>query len=401
MGKDAVLKIAIGVIATMLLFYFYLTADRTPTYNWTPTYNIDSKEPYGCYLFHSLVKEGAGNDQYRQLDGPLSNTLNDFEGSNGTYVFIGSSTYYSEEDYYALADFVDQGNTAYIFTEGAPYDVLNYLEIYSTIFFGTFYDKNASLNIIEGNDEVTLGYIDNWREESYNWAYADSIYDDQIGLMGNIDNDKINYIRLQYGSGELFLHLTPLVFTNFHLKDEDKLDYANTVLSNFNDGPIFWDNFSQIPSEGDGLSQSPLSFILSQESLRWAWYVLLASALVYLIMYTRRKQRVIPVINKTKNTSIEFVKTIGSMYYHQQDHLNIIQHQRQLFLTFINTKYGITYQDQRESFLKKVSLKSGQSKADIDMILMEAKRLERLEKITTKDLVGYNQLTENFYRNCK
>jgi len=157
------------------------------------------------------------------------------------------------------------------------------------------------------------------------------------------------------------------------------------------------DNFSGIPSDDYGITQSPLSFVLSQESLRWAWYMLLCLGILYILFYTKRRQRVMPVVNPIKNTSIDFVKTIGAIYYHEESAQKIIAHQKRLLLTYIHTRYGIS--PGSESFLKKASLKSGVSEAEIDMILKEAKRLQLRGELTNKDLVDYNKLTENFYRN--
>lgn len=401
MQKGSIIKIIFGVVTGLLLLYFYFTAEKKPTYNWYPNFKIESKDPYGCYLFYSLVKESFSGQNFTEMDDPPRKVLESYEGSDATYVFIGSQAYYSEADLTALANFVYAGNTAYVMLEDYPYEILNNMAVFSSIYFDTFYEEKANLEIGDSDPySVSVEYIEDWEKAKYHWYYADSISDEQIQILGDFGNEKINYLKVSYGSGNLHLHLTPLTFTNFHLKNEDKLKYANKVLADFEDGPIFWDNFSHIPSEESELSESPLSFILSQESLRWAWYLLVSIGLVYLVFYTKRKQRVIPVINKVKNTSIDFVKTIGAMYYHQAAHLKIVQHQRQLFLTYINTHYGIKF-NKEESFIKKVSLKSGLKEDQIDLILKEAKRLELLENITTKDLIAYNELTENFYRNCK
>jgi hypothetical protein len=98
---------------------------------------------------------------------------------------------------------------------------------------------------------------------------------------------------------------------------------------------------------------------------------------------------------------LEFVKTIGGMYYQQNAHLRIISHQCQLFLNFIRTHYGIATNKIDGEFLNKASLKSGVSRDEIDMILREEKRLVLRRDVTKKDLIEYNKLTEAFYRNCK
>ena len=397
MNKSTVLKVAIGLVSIALLIYFYLTTERSPTYNWNVHFNPDSKDPYGCYLFHELIKESATD--FKEIDLPLNQVLDQMDGSNSNYIFLGDSWFYSDEDLLALANFISKGNNAYLIASEAPYEILNHLDIYSSIFFGSFQDEKVSLFLEKKVADIT--YLNKWEKENRFWSYADSISDSQIEVKGKYNDQRLNFLSVSHGEGTLYLHLTPLAFTNIHLRNEETLAYANEVLVGFKNGPVYWDIYSSIAYQDSGNSQSPLSFILSQESLRWAWYLLLFTGLVYLILYTKRRQRIIPVVNRPKNSSIDFVKTIGSMYYHDGDATKIIAHQKTLFLTYIKTRYGISIQEKDESFLKRVSLKSGLSEHEIDFILKEATRLNLLGEIKQKDLIDFNRLTENFYRNCK
>ena len=402
MGKGSILKIGIGAIAVLLLVYFYFTTDRRPVYDWEPNYKIDSKEPYGGFLLYELIKGNRPEELFIEMDGPVQHVLKADKEQRATYLFMGKRWYYSYEDIWALVDFVKRGNNAYILCNEAPYYILNNAEVFSTIYFGSFLHDQVTMSLTHQDTfEMDVAYISDWKKKDYLWFYADSISDSQIQTLGSFDDKKLNYFHVKHGDGNLYFHLSPIVFTNFHLKDEVKLEYANEVFSELGEGPIYWDNFSHIPNSDSEMSQSPLTFILGQESLRWAWYILLGIGIIYLLIYTKRKQRVIPVINRPTNTSVEFVKTIGAMYHYQEAHIKIVSHQYHLFLTYIRTKYGIAFHAKDVSFAKRVSLKSGLRESDIDMILKEAKRLQRLEDIKTKDLIAYNQLTENFYRNCK
>lgn len=405
MEKSSIIKIGLGVAGALLLLFFYLNADRSPIYNWNPHFRGDSKDPYGSYLLHELLRSGRDDESFIELNGPLHHLLADVEDTAANYFFVGNNWYFDPDDLLTLTDFVAQGNHAYILANEAPYDIINYTDAIVPAYFGTFLDSLVTMTVKSGNDfvEVECKFIEDWKSQTYFWSYADSTEEAEIYPLGLIDGNQLNYFRVDYGSGSLYFHLTPMVFTNYHLREEGKLLYANKVFDQMKSGTIYWDNFSHLPYD-DSVSedsQSPLSFLLSKESLRWAWYILLACALVYLIFYTRRRQRAIPVTQSVANTSLQFVKTIGGMYYQQEAHLQIIRHQYQLFLTFIRTQYAIATNNLDEDFLKKVSLKSGVDEKSIDFILKEAARLEKLNNVTTKDLVEYNQLTETFYGNCK
>ena len=123
--------------------------------------------------------------------------------------------------------------------------------------------------------------------------------------------------------------------------------------------------------------------------------------LVYMIFYTKRRQKVIPVLSTVSNTSIEFVETIGSLYFRQNSNLKIVQHKKKLFLSYIRQHYNIHTNKIDDDFLERVSLKSGIEANKIDFILKEAKRLEFISDITDNDLIEFHKLTDFFYKNCR
>ncbi len=402
-SKNTFLKIGIGILTAGILGYFYLTSERSSSYNWNPHFKASSRDPYGCYLFYELLKADRNSKQFREIKSPVHRILQAEEELLGaTYFFVGEKWFYTEEDIEAISAFVARGNNAYIISKEAPYPFLSSNGIYSQMYIGSFIDYGTSM-YLKGNEQQkpVYTYLFDWEKEKYKWVYADSVAGSTISVKGKLTENRSNFFSLNLEKGTLYFHLTPLVLTNYFLRDKDKLAYANEVLSGLGDGPIYWDSFSGLPYDGSETTQSPLSFILSQESLRWAWYLLVAIGVIYIIMYTRRKERVIPVINKPRNTSIDFIRTIGAMYRHQSAHLKIVHHQNQLFLTYIRTKYGISTGKDEGEFVKRASLKSGVEDREIDQILKEARRLERKGEASSKELIAFNQMTEVFYKNCK
>jgi hypothetical protein len=53
------------------------------------------------------------------------------------------------------------------------------------------------------------------------------------------------------------------------------------------------------------LSMSPMRFILNNPPLRYAWYLLLLGLLIFVLFNAKRKQRIVPVIEPLKNTSLD------------------------------------------------------------------------------------------------
>jgi hypothetical protein len=149
------------------------------------------------------------------------------------------------------------------------------------------------------------------------------------------------------------------------------------------------------------LSQGPLQYILSQESLRWAWYITMLLLLVYAIFYGKRRQRVIPVIEENKNTSLEFVQTIGQLYYQERNHKVLCMHKMKLFLQFIRNRYFIHALQMSDEVIQKISVKSQVAESEIRNIFTQYNWIDRTISVTAEELVEFHQLIENFYNQCK
>ena len=400
MNKDSIIKASVGLIAFLLLIFFYLS-NKESKHNWKEHYKIDSKDPFGTFLFFELLKSNKDDSLFQKLNGPLVKFLDSKEvGSN--YIFINENTYHQPEDLDMLASYVSRGNNAYVFTNSFPYTFLDSANMDFPLYFNWIRDSVVTMSIkqYQLSSSATYTFRNDEKNIQYEWGYLDSLEHSRLEFIGQVNESNYNYFRLKHGRGSFYFHLSPIVFTNYFMTDEAQFEYAQNVFASMNEGKVFWDDFSHRPYNTYETKESPLVFILEQESLRWAWYLLLGSGLIYLLLYTKRRQRVIPVKFKLRNTSLDFVKTIGAMYYQQNAHLTMIQHQRNLFLTFVREHYGLAVNNVDKKFVHEVSLKSGVKKSTINMIIGEAYRLEKLE-VKAKDLIAYNEHIYSFYTNCK
>ncbi|MFY0601747.1 MAG: hypothetical protein JXR03_18885 [Cyclobacteriaceae bacterium] len=397
-------QIAIGVLGVLLLVFFYLSTSNTNRYDWSSSFRASSKAPYGAYFIHELLKSKS-NGNFVEIKQPLPSFLSDSASENGNYIFLGEEWFYSDEDIDALFGFAEQGSSIYIISRYEPTYIMEYAGVHATNFYNSWLDSTIDVTVkrpqLSDSSTSTFRYVVDWKSKEYEWLYADDFSDSSIYTLGYLNDERGNFFQMEYGEGKIYFHLEPILFSNFYLQDEDKLEYAEGVFAGLNDGPIYWDEFNHTPYESDYDGPGPLTFILKQPSLRWAWYLLLVMALLYLILYTKRRQRIIPVLPHRSNTSIEFVETIGDLYYQQKHNLKIIRHQLNLFLSYIRVRYGIPTNKIDEEFLRRAESKSGVSRIDIDYILKEAKRLEFITEISDEELIEYNKLTQSFYQKCK
>ncbi len=406
MKKQRLIQFSLGIVVVSLIAFFYLTKPKYNRYDWSENLRASSKTPYGTYLIHQLLQSKSNRDGsgFFEIDVPVRYALLDSTLRNSSYIFLGEEWFYAEKDIETILDFVMRGNNAYIISNYEPSELLEMINGYPVTFYSTVSDSVVEMSMkrsgLTDSSRFKFTYIEDWEPKYYEWNYADEYEDDRISTLGYFNDYYNNFFEIKLGQGSLYIHLSPILFTNFYLREEDKLRYAEMVFSDLNK-TVYWDEFSQTPLDGVEESKSPLVFILSQPGLRWAWYLLLIMGLLYLAIYTRRRQNIVPVLPQKVNSSIEFVETMGSLYFQQSSYLKIVNHEKELFLSYLRTKYGISTNKADDDFIKKAALKSGVSGNEISFIIKEAKRLNFISNISEKDLIEYHKHIETFYQNCK
>ena len=95
------------------------------------------------------------------------------------------------------------------------------------------------------------------------------------------------------------------------------------------------------------------------------------------------------------NTTVDFTKTIGNLYYQEGDHDNIINKKIVYFLERIRNVYLIDTNKLDDEFIKKLHLKSGKDLSDIQraVFLINTHRKSPHSSIE-EDLIQINKAIE-------
>ena len=139
-------------------------------------------------------------------------------------------------------------------------------------------------------------------------------------LSSVVDTVKSNLataVTFPMGKGSITWVCTPLIFTNFGILDANNHEYIFRLLTETGGLPVIRTE-AYVPAV-QMAEQTPLRFIISQRPLRWALYLSLLVVLLSMIFGFRRRQRVIPVVEKPQNHLLEFVQLIGTLYYQRRD----------------------------------------------------------------------------------
>jgi len=218
-----------------------------------------------------------------------------------------------------------------------------------------------------------------------------------------INDTLYNFIKIPYGKGSIYIYSSPILLTNYFVKEKQGLNHSEEILSVLSKGKIFWDEVAaqdrSSNKKNNHHAPSYLKYILANESLRWAWYLLLATVLVYIIFESKRKHRIIPVMETVTNTSIEYVETTGRLYAQIGNHRKLIQLNMRLFLSTIQQKYGVKVDLSSETSIEWLATKSGIPAQRFEQLQQEYKRVTTPgHDMKTKDLHTFYQQMQFIYK---
>ncbi len=425
-SKRILFIFGILTILVVLMVLFWRTPQRL---SWVEHYKEDSNHPFGTQVIFELLKTYFPGQTTTIIEEKLSEELILDASQKSNYIFVGEGLYMDSTDVETLLDFVDMGNTAFISSRTIPYDLMFYLyyEECGSMYWDDYYSsedsvKTLNLNHPDLRTEKGFDFTFIFRNKArvYRWQYIDSVYfcDQEYGFveLGRMNDTLINFARIKYGEGAFYLHTTPMVFSNIQLLEKKALDYADRVFSHLEEGPIYWDKYSRVsegtarqlnnssfpPSERRLSNETPLQYILSQPPLAGAWYTLLGALLLYLLFRAKRRQRIIPVMDKNANTSLEFVRTIGRLYFLQNNHRQLCLQKMKLFKAFVREKYKITLKEELdEPLIDRLANKSQVPEEVIRNILSVYRNIDSSSFVSENTLIDFHQRIDQFYKQCK
>lgn len=394
---DKSIKIYIAVLVFILALILIIDRDEPKPIDWQPTYSVNDKIPYGLYVFD---KEINGLFKKNKVERISTLTPYEFLDSNynedslvenykikGNFINISESNAIDEQSIKEIFYFVSHGNNAFLSMKKFPQYLLDTLKLDVQTDFqntgNTFaWIANKKVNPKKYRFSETLEYY---------FSKIDTLNTTVLGYQG-VEKKHINYIKVPYRNGYFYLHTQPVAFTNFNLLKTDHYQYTESILSYLPKGDVFW--YTRDPNS-ENISQSPLRYILSQPGLKWAWYFFLIGMLIFIIFNAKRKQRIVPILKPLSNSTVDFTKTIGNLYFQEGDHNNIIDKKIIYFLEKIRTEYLIDTTKLDDAFIKKLHHKTGRSETDIqELIFLINEHRNSYHGSLEQDLIRINNAIE-------
>ena len=321
-------------------------------------------------------------------------------GKNQAMLIIAPRFYANESEMEELVEFVKKGNDVFISARELSMTAQELMKLRSSISFGPFEESDSlELKLEQPPFAKPASYVYPGKKfDSYLYKYDSNI----TTILGRTFDDEPNFIRLRTGDGNIYIHLAPLAFSNYFVLHKKNMEYYERTLSVIpsTTKKVIWDEYFyfKFRDGGNEREKSWLSVLLKYPSFRAAFWTLLLLLLVYTLLEMRRKQRIIPVMKKPKNESLDFVKTIGRLYYDKKDHVNLCRKMASYFLEHVRTRYKLSTALLDDKFVKTLHYKSGYPEKEVNEIVSFIGFIETAPAVSDGQLAGFYRQMEEFYK---
>ncbi len=360
----------------------------------------NDKIPYGTYYAYNNLHHFFKAAEIETSS--VSPEMFDIEEKESAYIIIGRTVRPNEVELQSILGHIYGGNKVFISAAEIGRNLLDSLMLKAT-------DKYR----FYGNDDSLTVSIDDENEETASFTYPGLPMDDYFismdtnytTILGRNAQGKANFVRITYnGGGAVMIHLAPVAFSNFFLLHKQNKKYYDLAMSSIPDTVSYvrWDDYYRHHINGHNIDNrsnfSKLGEVLKNDTLRWAfWLTLLLFGIIYLFE-SKRKQRVVQSLIKPANSSLDFIQTVGRLYFQRRDNKNLAGKMVTHFLGHIRSAYNLSTSALTEEFEKKLAFKSGYSAETIKNIIEDIRSIEAKPSVSDEELLAFNDKLEKFYK---
>jgi len=398
------------VVLLLVLYFFVQTGKPTESKktSWMPSFSSFHDQPYGTKLVYDRLTDVFPKSEMRIVQTPTYSAISDtFFWDETVYVVINNNFLIDKWDTEALLEFVGEGHHAIIAAENFSQFLSDSLAFRNRTFFMSF-DLQREQAESQDSTQANFDAEDLQNKVGYNFfanntkGYFTEYDANTTEVLAHNNQGLPNVIRIPYGTGSFVLCSSPYLLTNYHLLYENHHDFISKVFSHIpEETDILWDEYYKVGYQralamnkgGSG----DLSFILGEPELAWAWYLILGAMLLYVLIERKRKQRIIPIVKSHPNLTVDFVQTIGGLYFQSQNHKNIAEKKIKVFLEYIRTRYFLKTHEINQDFIESLAGKSNIPVGDLRALFNMILRVQKNDTISEERLIDLNEMIDQFY----
>jgi len=358
----------------------------------------NDKIPYGTYYAYNNLQYLFTNADIETND-QSPKTFYEHENSSA-YIIIGHSVRPDENELKAILNHAIEGNHVFISAMDIGENLLDSFKLKVSETYPDYFHDSLTVSVLDPISDDSLKF-------TYPGARLDNYFtqmDSSVtNILGRNKNGYANFVKFTYqGGGTVMIHLAPGALTNFFLLHKQNKKYYDLVLSPIPDTVenVIWDDYYRHHMDGNDYGSksafSKLATFLENDVLRWAfWLTILLFSIIYLFE-SKRKQRIIPSIKKLNNTSLDFVKTIGRLYYQRKDNKNLASKISTHFLGHVRTTYNMSTSQLDEDFANRLAFKSGYPVTLVQEVIDDIGKMEESYVVTDEELLIFSDKIDTF-----
>lgn len=371
------------------------------------TYRYNDARPFGAEIAYRLVEHVFSEADFEKSRKPFLSTWNNQLRDSGTaYISICRRFLVEEYDAKAILDYVYNGNT--FFLSSSQIDTVFLNSIYCEVTRNPIMDIPMETNLHQAHVRLVPALEPVRDSFGYYYtgfsSYFSDINDRYARILGFNENGKPNCIVFFWGHGKLILHTEPRAFSNYFLLSDDNYHYWLTLLQTIEEGTsqVVWDTYYQTKNQ----KRNPGSFSTFSEIFRYpalaaAFWLAVASLLLYILFGGKRRQRILKERPPVANSSIAFTETIARLYLQKKDNKSIADKMITYFNEFVRSHYYLQVATGTEEFRVALSRKSGVPLQQVNLLYGSIRLTGMEEEVTDEQLLELNERIQQFYKKRK
>ena len=378
-----IFKRLIAIICFVSAFFALNSCTKSAkTKNWEIDLTQNSKNPYGLYIAHKEIGN-LSKGKVQDLEKLSELNIDPAKAKNYAIVVISDESYFDSITLQNFNNIVKNGGIVLI-------------SDYQDNTLDTIYTNNIPPT---ADFELTTNETFNIQKKKLVEHHYFETFSNDFSIIGTIKYKNKNYPNIlkkqpENAKGYYLFHAEPLYFSNYYLLNQDSYFYTKSVLQHLKGRTIIWYNTDKTYASSN---TSMMRYILSEKALKYAWYVLLALLFIFLIFRSRREQRIIPIYKQEENHTVEFAKTILSLYQENGEIKDIISKKIDYFLYKIRKIFLIETDDiTHKNFIEIVAQKGNFTQEECYKNFEILKNIHQKENPNQHDLKIVYDIIENY-----
>lgn len=375
------------IFVIVMIVLALLEVNKKETTDWRKNFDINEKSPFGLFVFNNEAKDLFKNN-LKKIEQIPYEYYSQHKKSPHNIVVIENNI--DRESWNKILTQVSEGSDAFLMVTRMPKEISDSIGYYDSEI--SFEEENV-LKLTDKkfqNDFIKLDKFPSGRGFSF--------IKPRVEVLGKTverkNTDQANFIKVKFGKGYIYAHAEPLFLTNYYLLKPGNVKYAQDVFSYLQDRETLW-----FVSNKSSESRFFMRFILSNPALKYAWWIFLGGLILFIFFNAKRKQRIVPVTEPLRNTSLDFVKSIGNLYLQEGDFHDMMAKKAQYFLNKVRMDLLIDTQHLDEEFAKKLHLKTGKTMEMINEAMALIKKAQDpYASVMKEDLTRINKLLDEILK---